>query len=452
MTWLAPETCGISWLGCMWPLVFQVEGPFKCQAQHSIFLKGFVLSNHLLPENDGVCIGPSPYLLNSTSAMSSLNPVEMHWEQMWSFMDVRRETKQTVDSRRGSWKGPDGLLSPQKGQDLEDRTGVLVLLFARGMGWVEVAQDYGYWNSWSLISLCLLRSRKFPAFSKSGLRPLATAHYKPKAGSAVQLPKFLTSTFRKAQNEVMHNLECGLLTSQPLHSFAPNDEQHQKVADTQRRFITINIGTHLLGVERRQAPGETCRREMERAVGSGWQQNKGPPARSRPGGEESPRTVATISRWQVLHLARRWREQPSNRGLNRPQMADCVQECLSERAEAWKGRPGRGLSHHGYKGVMHVHTKTHIQERGRVLARERPKEEGGKTGWEGGREGGREKGPRLLAGGWPRSLEFDSWAWYLGWVRPTFNTEVRLKEEKRLPGIAAPAVWEGSGSSAVWQL
>lgn len=52
MTWLVPEACGISWLCCTWLLVFQVEGPFQCQAQHSILLKGFVLSNLLLGNAD----------------------------------------------------------------------------------------------------------------------------------------------------------------------------------------------------------------------------------------------------------------------------------------------------------------------------------------------------------------------------------------------------------------
>lgn len=57
------------------------------------------------------------------------------------------------------------------------------------------------------------------------------------------------------------------------------------------------------------------------------------------------------------------------------------------------------------------------------------------------RREGRKRGASFLR---PRCLEFDSWARYLGRVWPTFNTEVRLKEEERLPGIAAPVVWEGT--------
>lgn len=53
-SWLGPEACGIFWLCCTWPLVFQVEGSLQCQAQRSIILKGFVLSNHLLLENADV--------------------------------------------------------------------------------------------------------------------------------------------------------------------------------------------------------------------------------------------------------------------------------------------------------------------------------------------------------------------------------------------------------------
>lgn len=51
--------------------------------------------------------------------------------------------------------------------------------------------------------------------------------------------------------------------------------------------------------------------------------------------------MATISRWQVLHLAGRWEEQPwmwratsPQLLLQRPQVADCIQEWLSKRAEA----------------------------------------------------------------------------------------------------------------------
>lgn len=204
-------------------------------------------------------------------------------------------------------------------------------------------------------------------------------------------------------------------------------------------------------------------------MGSSWQQNKGPPAQvmraglegekvpepwlQSAGGREMERTaLQQLAGLDVgSHLSPAALAEAPNGRLH-PRMAKRESRGL-ERVPAGErtahgSRQGRGLSHHGHKGVMHVHTKTHIQKRDRVLARDWPKE--GKKHVHlalclklcpfraEGREG---KGPPASC----RCLEFDSWARYLGRVRPTFNAEVRLKEEERLPGIAAPVVWEGTG-------
>lgn len=100
---------------------------------------------------------------------------------------------------------------------------------------------------------------------------------------------------------------------------------------------------------------------------------------------------------------------------------------------------------------MHVHTERHPGKRegaGLRPAQRRRKMCPSCCVWScvpSGQEGGREKRGWLLAGGRSRCSEFDSSARNLGQVRPTFNTEVRLKEKEGLPGTAAPVVWEGTG-------